>query len=154
MLTIIYTRERTPFRSPHIYQGEYGGDAMAPQVELQRIPDPADETDILREQLDYLIEHTARNAQCGCSACQRYLKVRSALLEIFGGPPRTNVQEIAPRLARRPSSGSRGSAQTRGCLTVLGNATARLRSRLSKPCDINATVTEPRPVSVRNPQSR
>src|ERR1019366_1332732 len=32
-----------------------------------------------------------------------------------------------------------------GCVTVLGNATARLRSRLSKPCDINATVTEPRP---------
>src|ERR1017187_1522498 len=32
-----------------------------------------------------------------------------------------------------------------GCVSVLGNATARLRSRLSKPCDINATVTELRP---------
>src|ERR1035441_9206623 len=114
MLTIIYTRERTPFRSPHIYQGEHGGDAMAPQVELQRIPEPADETDILREQLDYLIEHTARNAQCGCSACQRYLKVRSALLEIFGGPPRTNVQEIAPRLAKGARAAGPGAPRRPG----------------------------------------
>jgi hypothetical protein len=30
---------------------------MAPQIELQRIPEPADETDVLREQLEYLIEH-------------------------------------------------------------------------------------------------
>jgi hypothetical protein len=73
---------------------------MAPQVELRRIPEPADETGILREQLEYLIDHTARNAQCGCSECQRYLKVRSALLEIFAEPARTNVRELAPRLAK------------------------------------------------------
>jgi hypothetical protein len=72
---------------------------MAPQVEIQRIPEPADETDILREQLEYLIEHTARNQQCGCSECQRYLKVRSALLEIFAEPPRAKIQEMAPRFA-------------------------------------------------------
>ena len=73
---------------------------MAPQVELQRIQEPAAETDILREQLEYLIDHTARNARCGCPECQRYLKVRSALLEIFAEPQRTNVREIAPHLAK------------------------------------------------------
>lgn len=73
---------------------------MAPQVELARIPEPVDESDILREQLEYLIEHAARNGRCGCSECQRYLKVRSALLDIFTEPPRANVQEITPRLAK------------------------------------------------------
>jgi hypothetical protein len=72
---------------------------MAPQVELSRIPEPANETDILREQLEYLIEHAAANAQCGCSECQRYAKVRSILLEIFAEPPRAKIQEIGPRLA-------------------------------------------------------
>jgi hypothetical protein len=73
---------------------------MAPQVELSRIPESADETDILREQLEYLIEHAAANVQCGCSECQRYSKVRSILLEIFAEPPRAKVQEIGPRLAK------------------------------------------------------
>jgi len=69
-------------------------------MEPQRIPEPADETDILREQLEYLIEHAARNAQCGCSECRRYLRVRSALLEIFTEPPRANVREMAAQLAK------------------------------------------------------
>jgi hypothetical protein len=78
---------------------------MAPQIELPkvevpRIPKPAEEIGILREQLEYLMEHTARNAQCGCSECQRYLRVRSALLEIFAEPPRAKVHEMGPRLAR------------------------------------------------------
>ncbi|HUE22873.1 MAG TPA: hypothetical protein VMQ86_14400 [Bryobacteraceae bacterium] len=64
---------------------------MAPQVEL---------TGVLREQLEYLIDHSARNPQCGCSECQRYLKVRAALLEIFAETPRAKVQEIAPQLAK------------------------------------------------------
>jgi hypothetical protein len=72
---------------------------MAPQVERQRIPEPANETDILREQLEYLIGHAAGNAQCGCAVCRRYSKVRSILLEIFAEPPRANVREIAPRLS-------------------------------------------------------
>jgi hypothetical protein len=73
---------------------------MAPQLEPQRIPEPADETDILREQLEYLIEHSAGNAQCGCSECQRYLRVRSVLLEIFTEPPRANVRETALHLLK------------------------------------------------------
>src|ERR1022692_1990918 len=50
---------------------------------------------------------------------------------------------MAPKLSRlaartMPSAGH-------ACLTVLGNSPARLRARLTKPCEINATVTEPRP---------
>ena len=73
---------------------------MAPQLELERIPEAADESDILCEQLDYLIEHRAEGVQCGCSECQRYLRVRTILLEIFDEPARGNVQEIGPELAR------------------------------------------------------
>jgi len=58
------------------------------------------ENDILREQLEYLIEHTAREARCGCSECQRYLRARSILLEIFGEPGNAKVREIGPSLAR------------------------------------------------------
>ena len=84
MLTMIYTRARTPLRCGHIYQGEYGGDAMAPN-----------ESDILREQLDYLIEHTAREVQCGCSECRRYLRARSILLEIFEEPQHVPLAKAA-----------------------------------------------------------
>ncbi|MGC9944801.1 MAG: hypothetical protein ABSF64_00260 [Bryobacteraceae bacterium] len=73
---------------------------MAPQVERQRIPEPAAQADILREQLEYLIAHADGNAQCGCSACQRYVRVRSALLEVFAEPPGDNVQEISPHFAK------------------------------------------------------
>jgi len=69
-------------------------------MEPQRIPEPADETDILREQLEYLIEHTAEEMQCGCSECQRYLRVRSILLEIFGEPQAGNIREMASALAK------------------------------------------------------
>jgi hypothetical protein len=58
------------------------------------------ESDILREQLEYLIEHTAREARCGCSECQRYLRARSILLEIFGEPENAKVHEIESSLAK------------------------------------------------------
>jgi hypothetical protein len=74
---------------------------MAPQVELPRIPEPADDADVLREQLEYLIDHAAFDeAPCGCSECQRYLRVRSILLEIFEEPPSAKVTEMVPQLAR------------------------------------------------------
>ncbi len=72
---------------------------MAPQIEMPRIPEPANETDVMREQLEYLIAHTADAGQCGCSECQRYLRVRSVLLEIFGEPPCAKIIEMPP-LAR------------------------------------------------------
>jgi hypothetical protein len=64
------------------------------------MPEPADEAEILREQLDYLIEHAAGNVPCGCGECQRYVRVRAALLEIFGEPARTRVLAMAPQLAK------------------------------------------------------
>jgi len=73
---------------------------MAPQVQLPGIPETAGESDILREQLEYLIEHTAREARCGCSECQRYLRARSILLEIFGEPQNAKVCEMVPPLAK------------------------------------------------------
>jgi len=69
---------------------------MAPQFEPTQVPETTDESDILREQLDYLIEHAASEAQCGCSECRRYLRVRAILLEIFGEPERGNLREMAP----------------------------------------------------------
>ncbi|MGA3043148.1 MAG: hypothetical protein ABSF54_20410 [Bryobacteraceae bacterium] len=68
---------------------------MAPQLERPRIPEPAAEADILREQLEYLIDHSARSAQCGCSECQRYLRARAALLEIFAEPPALHLLKAA-----------------------------------------------------------
>lgn len=67
---------------------------MAPQVELITIPETAPEAEILREQLDYLIEHRAGAAGCDCSACQRYLRVRAILLEVFGEPQRAKILEM------------------------------------------------------------
>ncbi|HLY16730.1 MAG TPA: hypothetical protein VKR61_05875 [Bryobacteraceae bacterium] len=67
---------------------------------MPRVPLAADETDVMREQLDYLIDHVAVAGQCGCPECQRYLRVRSILLEIFDEPRPVKVQAISPPLAR------------------------------------------------------
>jgi hypothetical protein len=61
---------------------------MAPEVKLARITEPADEGDVMREQMDYLIDHVALNAKCGCCECRRYFRARAALLEIFDSPHR------------------------------------------------------------------
>jgi len=42
----------------------------------------ADVAAVMREQLDYLIEHTA-GGLCGCPDCQRFERVRAELLRIF-----------------------------------------------------------------------
>ena len=73
---------------------------MAPQTETPRIPEIADETDVMREQLEYLIEHAAEADECDCSECRRYLRVRAILLEIFGEPQQAKVQEMAPQLVK------------------------------------------------------
>jgi hypothetical protein len=59
----------------------------------------ANENDIMLEQLEYLIDHTAGHVQCGCSECRRYLRARSILLEIFGEPQKPQIQEF-PNLAQ------------------------------------------------------
>lgn len=47
-----------------------------------RIIAAADADEVMREQLDLLIEH-ARGGSCGCAECERYLRARSLLLEAF-----------------------------------------------------------------------
>jgi hypothetical protein len=41
--------------------------------------------DILREQLEYLIDHAGDTIEPRCSDCRRYLRVRSLLLQVFRG---------------------------------------------------------------------
>jgi hypothetical protein len=62
-------------------------------------PESGSEFDVMREQLDYLIDQTAEHIGCGCSDCRRYLRVRSILLEIFGEPQKSQIQEF-PKLAQ------------------------------------------------------
>jgi hypothetical protein len=42
----------------------------------------ADTHDVMREQLEYLIDH-ALSGTCGCRQCQRYFGVRDLLMELF-----------------------------------------------------------------------
>jgi hypothetical protein len=82
--------------------------AMVPQAEpiritampdgglnLPRVLKPADENEVMREQLEYLIGHTADRGLCGCSECQRYLRVRALLLEIFSEPAPQKTAAVA-----------------------------------------------------------
>ena len=43
---------------------------------------PASAGDVMREQLDFLIEH-ASGGDCGCSVCDRYSHAREVLLGLF-----------------------------------------------------------------------
>ena len=63
-------------------------------LSLPRVPEPAHESDVMREQLEYLIGHATERGACGCSECQRYLRVRSLLLEIFSEPEPQQVQHL------------------------------------------------------------
>ena len=76
---------------------ELDGIKTTPQeaLRLPRVPEPADENDILREQLEYLIRHAAERSLCSCSECQRYLRVRALLLEIFSEPEPQPAQQAA-----------------------------------------------------------
>jgi hypothetical protein len=76
------------------------GEMKAVPNGLPRVSEPADENDVLREQLDYLIDHVAERGLCGCTECQRYVHVRSLLLEIFGEPqPAQQIRVVSPTLA-------------------------------------------------------
>jgi len=64
------------------------------------VPETTAANDIMREQLEYLINHIAEQGICGCSQCQRYFRTRSVLLEIFNEPQCQPVRKIAPDLAK------------------------------------------------------
>ena len=61
---------------------------------LPKVAEPADESDVMREQLEYLIGHATEPGACGCSECERYLRVRSLLLEIFSEPERKPARQL------------------------------------------------------------
>jgi hypothetical protein len=65
---------------------------------LPEVSGPADEGDVMREQLEYLLDHISGRGVCGCSACQRYLRVRSELLAIFSDPEPRQVQQLTATL--------------------------------------------------------
>lgn len=61
---------------------------------------PTDANDVMREQLEYLIDHVAEQGICGCSQCQRYFRSRSVLLEIFDEPQCRPVYKVEQELAK------------------------------------------------------
>jgi len=66
---------------------------MAPQI-------AADEKDVMREQLEYLMDRTGHPVCCECAECRRYRRVRALLLQIFEAPGRGQVVEIGPALVK------------------------------------------------------
>jgi len=54
----------------------------------------ADANDVMREQLEFLIEH-AQDGNCGCEQCQRYLRARTLLMEAFADSPRAALMKKA-----------------------------------------------------------
>jgi len=51
-----------------------------------RVVAAADADDVMREQLEFLIEH-AQAGECGCPQCERYSRARTLLLEAFKESP-------------------------------------------------------------------
>lgn len=62
--------------------------AKVGSAERPRVVSAADANDVMREQLEYLIEH-ARGGDCGCAQCERYWRARSLFMEVFAEVPRT-----------------------------------------------------------------
>jgi hypothetical protein len=61
-----------------------------------RVLEPADEDEVMLDQLESLIAHVAERGICGCSECRRYLRARDVLLEIFDDPkPRPGCELAA-----------------------------------------------------------
>ena len=59
---------------------------------------PASAGDVMHEQLDFLIEH-ASAGDCGCSVCDRYLRARAVLLDLFVDRD-TGLHLVQPLAAR------------------------------------------------------
>ena len=47
-----------------------------------RVVAAADVNDVMREQLEFLIEH-AHDGPCDCQRCHRYQRARALLMEVF-----------------------------------------------------------------------
>jgi hypothetical protein len=69
-------------------------DAKVGLVTQPRVVVAADPNDVMREQLEFLIEH-AQGGDCGCQQCSRYHRARTLLLEAFTESPRLDKRAIA-----------------------------------------------------------
>jgi hypothetical protein len=70
------------------------------RVAVPATSEPTNANDVMREQLEYLINHIAEQGICGCSQCQRYFRTRSVLLEIFNEPDWRPLHKVASDLAK------------------------------------------------------
>ena len=69
-------------------------DATVRLVTKPRVVVAADANDVMREQLEFLIEH-ALGGDCGCPQCNRYHRARALLLEAFAESPRSDKRAVA-----------------------------------------------------------
>jgi hypothetical protein len=63
-----------------------------------RVVAAANANEVMREQLEYLIEH-AQGGACGCAQCERYERARALLMEVF-------TTSRQPLLSKKKSSSS------------------------------------------------
>jgi len=68
-------------------------DATVGLVTKPRVVVAADVNEVMREQLEFLIEH-AQGGDCGCPQCNRYHRARTLLLEAFAESPRRAVASM------------------------------------------------------------
>jgi hypothetical protein len=66
-----------------------------------RVVAAANENEVMLEQLEYLIEH-AQGGTCGCAQCERYLRVRSVIMEVFADGCDSAENPWWTRLLRTP----------------------------------------------------
>ena len=59
-----------------------------------RVVVAADANDVMREQLEFLIEH-AQGGDCGCPQCNRYHRARTLLLEAFSDSAPSGKRAVA-----------------------------------------------------------
>jgi len=64
-------------------------------MNTQRVLEPADENEVMLDQLESLIGHVAERGLCDCSECRRFLLVRDILLGIFYEPKRRPFGDFA-----------------------------------------------------------
>jgi len=71
---------------PLVTQGRATPSDEAGKDVKPRVIAAAEVNEVMREQLELLIEH-ARGGTCGCAECDRYLRARNLLLEAFRTAP-------------------------------------------------------------------
>jgi len=87
---------------------------MSEEGGKQPIIAAADANEVMLEQLQYLIDH-AGGGTCGCPQCERYLRVRALLTEIFSEAPSFGQNVHAPGMERaRPHAEDKTALEARG----------------------------------------